>query len=88
VVVEAPDVLSPEFDRLHARVGRPGVAPERLPRALMLQAFYFVQSKLQLMEQIGYNLSFRWFLGLAVNAQTWDASTFSKNRDRVLDGAV
>ena len=88
VVDEALDVLSPEFDRLYARVGRPGIAPERLLRALLLQAFYSVRSERQLMEQIGYNLLFRWFVGLAMDAPVWDATTFSKNRDRLLDGDV
>ena len=80
--------FSPEFDRLYARVGRPGIAPEKLLRALLLQAFYSVRSEWQLMEQIGYNLLFRWFVGLAMNAPVWDATTFSKNRDRLLDGDV
>jgi transposase len=88
VVDEALDVLSAEFDRLYARVGRPGIAPEKLLRALLLQAFYSVRSERQLMEQIGYNLLFRWFVGLAMDAPVWDATTFSKNRDRLLDGDV
>ena len=88
VVDEALDVLSPEFDRLYARVGRPGIAPEKLLRALLLQAFYSVRSERQLMEQIGYNLLFRWFVGLSMDAPVWDATTFSKNRDRLLDGDV
>ena len=78
VVDEALDVLSPEFDRLYALVGRPGIAPEKLLRALLLQAFYSVRSERQLMEQIGYNLLFRWFVGLAMDAPVWDATTFSK----------
>ncbi len=88
VVDEALEVLSPEFDRLYARVGRPGIAPEKLLRALLLQAFYSVRSERQLMEQIGYNLLFRWFVGVAMDAPLWDATTFSKNRDRLLDGDV
>lgn len=88
VVDEALEVLSPEFDRLYACVGRPGIAPEKLLRALLLQAFYSVRSERQLMEQIGYNLLFRWFVGLAMDAPVWDATTFSKNRDRLLDGDV
>ena len=92
VVDNALDVLSPEFDRLYARVGRPGIAPEKLLRAL-LQAFYSVRSERQLMEQLDYNLLFRWFVGLSMDAPIWDASTFSKdrgskNRDRLLDGDV
>ena len=88
VVDEALDVLSVEFDRLYARVGRPGIAPERLLRALLLQAFYSIRSERQLMEQLDYNLLFRWFVGLSMDAPVWDASTFSKNRDRLLDGDV
>ena len=88
VVDEALDVLSPKFDRLYVRVGRPGIAPEKLLRALLLQAFYSVRSERQLMEQIGYNLLLRWFVGLSVDAPVWDVSTFSKNRDRLLDGDV
>ena len=88
VVDEALDVLSPEFDLLYARVGRPGIAPEKLLRALLLQAFYSIRSERQLMEQLDYNLLFRWFVGLSMDAPVWDASTFSKNRDRLLDGDV
>jgi transposase len=88
VVDEALDVLSAEFDRLYARVGRPGIAPEKLLRALLLQAFYSIRSERQLMEQLDYNLLFRWFVGLSMDAPVWDASTFSKNRDRLLDGDV
>ncbi len=88
VVDEALDVLSPEFEGLYARVGRPGIAPEKLLRALLLQAFYAVRSERQLMEQLNYNLLFRWFVGLSMDAPVWDASTFSKNRDRLLDGDV
>lgn len=85
---EGLDVLSPEFDRLYARLGRPGIAPEKLLRALLLQAFYSIRSERQLMEQLDYNLLFRWFVGLSMDAPVWDASTFSKNRDRLLDGDI
>ena len=88
VVDEALDVLLPQFDRLYARVGRPGIAPEKLLLGLLLQAFYSVRFERRLMEQIGYNLLFRWFVGLAMDAPVWDATTFSKNRDRLLDGDV
>jgi transposase len=88
VVDEALDVLSPEFEQMYARVGRPGIAPEKLLRALLLQAFYSVRSERQLMEQIGYNLLFRWFVGLGMDAPVWDATSFSKNRDRLLAGDV
>lgn len=88
VVDEALDVLSPEFDQLYARVGRPGIAPEKLLRALLLQAFYSIRSERQLIEQLDYNLLFRWFVGLAMDAPVWDASSFSKNRERLLSGDV
>ena len=68
VVDEALDVLSPEFDQLYARVGRPGIAPEKLLRALLLQALYSIRSERQLMEQLDYNLLLRWFVGLAMDA--------------------
>lgn len=88
VVDEALDVLSGEFDSLYARLGRPGIAPEKLLRALLLQAFYSIRSERQLMEQLDYNLLFRWFVGLSMDAPVWDASTFSKNRERLLAGDV
>ena len=76
--------LSSDFDALYAREGRPSIAPERLLRALLIQAFYSVRSERQLMEQMDYNLLFRWFVGLSVDEPVWDASSFSKNRDRLL----
>ena len=88
VVDEALEVLSPDFDGLYAQAGRPSIAPEKLLRALLLQAFYSIRSERQLMEQLDYNLLFRWFVGLSMDAPVWDASTFSKNRDRFLDGDV
>ena len=88
VVDEALDVLSPDFDRMYAPGGRASIAPEKLLRALLLQAFYSIRSERQLMEQLDYNLLFRWFVGLSVDAAVWDASTFSKNRDRLLEGCV
>ena len=69
-------------------MGRPSIAPEKLLRALLLQAFYSVRSERQLMEQLDYNLLFRWFVGLSMDAPIWDASTFSKNRERFLAGDV
>ena len=88
IVDEALDVLSEEFDWLYARIGRPGISPEKLLRALLLQAFYSIRSERQLMEQLDYNLLFRWFVGLSMDAPVWDATTFSKNRERLLDGDV
>lgn len=80
--------LSRAFDRLYARDGRPSIPPERLLRALLLQAFYTVRSERQLMEQLDYNLLFRWFVGLSADDPVWDATTFCKNRDRLLDGDI
>lgn len=88
VVDEALDVLSPDFGGMYAQAGRPSIAPEKLLRALLLQAFYSIRSERQLMEQLDYNLLFRWFVGLSMDAPVWDASTFSKNRERFLDGDV
>ena len=80
--------LDAEFSRLYEDTGRESVAPERLLRASLLQAFYSVRSERQLMEQLDYNLLFRWFVGLGVDDPVWDHSTFSKNRDRLLDADV
>jgi len=88
IVDEALEVLSPEFERLYAKVGRPSIPPEKLLRALLLQAFYSVRSERQLMEQLDYNLLFRWFVGLAMDAPIWDPTVFTKNRERLLDGDV
>jgi transposase len=81
-------MLSPEFDKLYSRVGRPSIAPERLLRALLLQCFYTIRSERLLMEQLDYNLLFRWFVGLNMDDRVWDATVFSKNRDRLLDGGI
>jgi len=80
--------LSDDFAKLYSAVGRPGIAPERLLRALLLQCFYSVRSERQLMERLEFDLLFRWFVGLGVDDAVWDASVFSKNRDRLLAGEV
>ena len=80
--------LSAEFAMLYSPVGRPGIAPERLLRALLLQCFYSVRSERQLMERLEFDLLFRWFVGLGVDDAVWDATVFSKNRDRLLSGEV
>jgi transposase len=80
--------LDADFERLYEGTGRQSIAPERLLRASLLQAFYSVRSERQLMEQIDYNLLFRWFVGLGIDDPVWDHSTFSKNRDRLLDADV
>jgi transposase len=80
--------MSRSFTKLYARDGRPSIPPERLLRALLLQAFYTVRSERQLMEQLAYNLLFRWFVGLSMDDAVWDATVFCKNRDRLLDGDI
>lgn len=80
--------LSPRFDQLYSTIGRPSIPPEKLLRALLLQALYTVRSEALLMEQLQYNLLFRWFVGLSMDDAVWDATVFSKNRDRLLDGEI
>src|SRR5262245_29461997 len=83
---EALKALSPQFERLYSKVGRPSVPPERLLRALLLQYFYGIRSERLLIEQLEYNLLFRWFVGLSMESPVWDATTFTKNRERLLSG--
>ncbi len=86
VVVNAIlESMSPQFAALYSKVGRPSIPPEQLFRALMLQILYTVRSERQLMEQMDYNLLFRWFVGLTMDEAVWDASTFSANRERLLN---
>src|SRR5437762_1881514 len=80
--------LSGEFQKLYSPLGRESIPPERLLRALLLQAFYSIRSERQLVERIDYDLLFRWFVGLGIEDPVWDATTFTKNRDWLLDGAV
>src|SRR2546428_10659389 len=80
--------LSPRFAELYSRVGRPSIAPEKLLRARLLQVLYTVRSERLLMEQLDYNLLFRWFVGLEMDDAVWDVTVFTKNRERLLDGDV
>lgn len=80
--------LSPRFDRLYSTMGRPSIPPEKLLRALLLQGLYTVRSERLLIEQLQYNLLFRWFVGLSMDDPIWDATTFTKNRDRLLAGDI
>jgi transposase len=80
IVDEALEVLSADFERMYSRIGRPSIPPEKLLRALLLQAFYTIRSERQLMEQMDYNQLFRWFVGLAMDAAIWDVTVFTKNR--------
>ena len=80
--------MSAEFDALYSRFGRESISPERLLRALLLQAFYTIRSERQLVERIEFDLLFRWFVGLGMDDPVWDATTFTKNRDRLLAGEL
>jgi len=80
--------MDKDFRRLYAREGRPSIPPEQLLSALLLQVFYGVRSERLLMEQMDYNLLFRWFVGLPADGATWDATTFTKNRERLQAGDV
>src|SRR5881296_2839051 len=80
--------LSPRFDELYSRVGRPSIAPEKLLRALLLQVLYTIRSERLLMEQLDYNLLFRWFVGLSMDDPIWDPTVFTKNRERLLSGEI
>ena len=88
IVNDALATLDGEFSKLYASEGRPSIAPEKLLRASLLQAFYSVRSERQLMEQLDYNLLFRWFVGLGVDDPVWVPTVFTKNRDRLLDADV
>ena len=80
--------LSPRFKKLYSKTGRPSIAPEKLLRALLLQVLYSVRSERMLMEQLDYNMLFRWFVGLSMDDDVWDATTFTKNRERLLKGNI
>lgn len=80
--------MSPIFSRIYSREGRPSIPPERLLRALLLQVLFSVRSERQLMEQLDYNMLFRWFVGLSMDDPVWSATTFSKNRERLLDAKI
>jgi transposase len=80
--------LSSQFNELYSKEGRPSIPPERLLRALLLQALYSVRSEIQLMEQLRFNLLYRWFVGLGIDDAVWDVGVFTKNRERLLDGEI
>ena len=88
LVREVLKQLSWSFGRLYASEGRPSVPPEQLLSALLLQVFYGIRSERQLIEQLNYNLLFRWFVGLSPDDPVWDASTFTKNRERLQSGDI
>jgi transposase len=80
--------LSPEFNKMYSKVGRPSIPPVQLLRALLLQMLYSVRSERLLVEEIDYNILFRWFVGLNLDDAVWDATVFTKNRDRLLEAEV
>ncbi len=84
----ALEEISPELDKLYSTTGRPSIAPERLLRALLVMVLYSVRSERQLMEQLNYNLLFRWFVGLEMDDVVWDTTVFTKNRERLIAGEV
>ena len=84
----ALQALSGDFAALYSGTGRPSIPPEKLLRAMLLQAFYSIRSERQLMERLEFDLLFKWFVGLGIDDGVWDHSTFSKNRDRLLDGEI
>jgi transposase len=85
---EALRRLSPRFEAMYAKTGRPSIPPEHLLRALLLQVLYSVRSERMLIEQLEYNLLFRWFVGVGMDDAVWAPTTFTKNRDRLLDGDI
>lgn len=88
IVNEALVSLEEEFAALYSPIGRPSIAPEKLLRAMLLQAFYSIRSERLLMERLEYDLLFRWFVGIGIDDAAWDHSVFSKNRDRLLEGDI
>ena len=88
IVNEALAGLAVDFSVLYSPMGRPSIPPEKLLRAMLLQAFYSIRSERQLMDRLEFDLLFRWFVGIGVDDVAWDHSTFSKNRDRLLAGDI
>src|SRR6266700_4747507 len=88
MVNQALSSIDGALEKMYAEGGRPSIAPEKLLRALLLQMLYSVRSERMLMEQMQYNLLFRWFVGLNMDDQVWDVTVFTKNRDRLLEGDI
>jgi len=88
MVDEALEAMASDFDEMYSRMGRPSIPPERLLRALLLQVLYSIRSERMLMEQLDYNLLFRWFVGLGVDDEVWHPTTFTQNRERLLEQEI
>jgi transposase len=88
MVDQALEELSPVFEKMYSHTGRPSIPPEKLLKGLLLQSLYSIKSVRLLMEQIGYNILFRWFLGLDLDAKVWDHSVFSQNQDRLIESDI
>ena len=88
MVNRALEELSGEFEAMYSHTGRPSIAPEQLLRALLLQVLYSIRSERLLVEQLDYNLLFRWFVGLSMDEAMWDHSTFTKNRERLIGSDI
>ena len=88
IVDEILKEMSPKFQKLYSKVGRPSIAPERLLRSLLLQIFYSVRSERMLIEQLQYNLLFRWFVGMEMDQTVWNHAVYSKNRERLLNEEI
>jgi transposase len=88
IVNEALVLLEQDFAALYSPIGRPSIAPEKLLRAMLLQAFYSIRSERLLVERLEYELLFRWFVDIGIDDPAWDHSVFSKNRDRLLEGDI
>jgi len=88
MVDQALEELSPVFEKMYSHTGRPSISPEKLLKGLLLQSLYSIKSVRLLMEQIGYNILFRWFLGLDLDAKIWDHSVFSQNQDRLIESDI
>jgi hypothetical protein len=88
MVDQALERIDGDVEKMYAAGGRPSIAPEKLLRALLLQMLYSVRSERMLMEQMQYNLLFRWFVGLNMDDAVWDVTVFTKNRDRLLEGDI
>src|SRR6478736_1373520 len=85
---EALACMSERFDGMYAKTGRPSIPPEKLLRAQLIQMLYSIRSERLLMEEIDYSMLFRWFVGMNLDEPVWDATVFTKNRDRLLEGDV